>query len=611
MIPCNPKLFICLCLIFILVFRLGSGQENQPDVLYRQALELLAGDKQRQATQKLARVLKSQPDYFDGQTGSAWYLFGKAVLDLDGKERALRIWRKGLQILDEANITDPFLLEEFIQLAIQLEKSSYYDVLTELFYRLLEKLEPGQQPLLAERICERSLFLLPDYQQVQVQRSFESGSNKGNPGLILLQYWRQQDPTPATVVNERLIEHLQRLQYARQHFTSDHRRGFDDRGVIYARLGKPDSRKSSKLYEIKRIDHRPHEVWFYDSIARGLHFLFVHFEKGRGYESAIVDFQVENFRESVTPDVVSHVLSEVQAVPFVYRATRFLEEDGATRVELALAVQKKDVIVKSVEPLIAQDTLQVRLSVGLEDMNYQQHFSDTQTVAGFTGNDRFDDSIVLVEYSVRTDRDYFFVSGQLETWLKSFGTEWDRPENSGLHTAWQENHSHSESLLRLGKFRTNLLSSLGLEKDSLLMSDIQLAHHIGFDLDKSTPQKGELRVEPNPFHEADRDQPLYLYFEIYGLQLSAAGQANYRIAYEAEVLQPKRNLLAKMASVLGEETSGLISLQSEYTSDQENTHEWIELDLKSLTPGQVQLTVTVTDLVTQYMARRSITFELN
>lgn len=57
-----------------------------------------------------------------------------------------------------------------------------------------------------------------------------------------MRFWKNQDPTPTTDRNERLEEHLRRVAYADQTFSS-HRERWDDRGRIYVRFGEPEERE--------------------------------------------------------------------------------------------------------------------------------------------------------------------------------------------------------------------------------------------------------------------------------------------------------------------------------------------------------------------------------
>ncbi len=54
-------------------------------------------------------------------------------------------------------------------------------------------------------------------------------------------FWNNRDSNPATVENERLVEHYRRVLYARNHF-SEGQYPYDRRGEIYVRYGTPDDR---------------------------------------------------------------------------------------------------------------------------------------------------------------------------------------------------------------------------------------------------------------------------------------------------------------------------------------------------------------------------------
>ncbi len=56
-------------------------------------------------------------------------------------------------------------------------------------------------------------------------------------------FWNARDSNPATVTNERLVEHYRRVIYARYHF-SQGQHPYDRRGEIYVRYGEPENRRS-------------------------------------------------------------------------------------------------------------------------------------------------------------------------------------------------------------------------------------------------------------------------------------------------------------------------------------------------------------------------------
>jgi GWxTD domain-containing protein len=78
---------------------------------------------------------------------------------------------------------------------------------------------------------------------------------------FLRQFWKGQDPTPGTPVNERLIQHLQRMTYVETNFSRTNNEGplDTDRGRVYIKYGPPDDieRQASSSGD------KASEVWHY------------------------------------------------------------------------------------------------------------------------------------------------------------------------------------------------------------------------------------------------------------------------------------------------------------------------------------------------------------
>lgn len=87
----------------------------------------------------------------------------------------------------------------------------------------------------------------------------------------LYEFWAKRDEDIVTPQNERKIEHAKRVAYANSQYKTGFREGWKtDRGRVYIIYGAPD--------EIERhaneTDVKPYEVWFYNSIQGGVHFIF-------------------------------------------------------------------------------------------------------------------------------------------------------------------------------------------------------------------------------------------------------------------------------------------------------------------------------------------------
>lgn len=103
-------------------------------------------------------------------------------------------------------------------------------------------------------------------------------------------FWKINDPYVSTKENERLIEHWQRIHYARENFTitKEPPYGTDERGVFYVRLGMPDSRilKTLRLdnvigpegetfdFELGNVIQSEIEIWEYPELGDNFFLLF-------------------------------------------------------------------------------------------------------------------------------------------------------------------------------------------------------------------------------------------------------------------------------------------------------------------------------------------------
>lgn len=81
----------------------------------------------------------------------------------------------------------------------------------------------------------------------------------------LLDYWKRQDPTPATSYNERMAEYYRRVDYAHFNFATLVQADgvFTDRGKIYILFGPPtDMRRELNP------GANPREIWTYNNVLR-------------------------------------------------------------------------------------------------------------------------------------------------------------------------------------------------------------------------------------------------------------------------------------------------------------------------------------------------------
>lgn len=91
---------------------------------------------------------------------------------------------------------------------------------------------------------------------------------------FLSAFWKKLDPTPETPLNERLIEHMRRVQYADQNFTAQSGKlgSETEKGRVYIKYGPPDERD----YTTSAAGGRAIDTWIYEKAGR---YIFVFYDR--------------------------------------------------------------------------------------------------------------------------------------------------------------------------------------------------------------------------------------------------------------------------------------------------------------------------------------------
>ncbi len=169
------------------------------------------------------------------------------------------------------------LADAYIQTVFSHQLRRYMGRAAGLYLEMLAVPAPASVQHIQKRYLAQLAPILPD-------------SIEARPGRTLVTWWNQQDPLPATPVNERLVEHLQRVRDAERLFPdSGSSAGFDERGFVYVRLGRPRTRATLHIdtHRMVRALNRagivpagsfaplPNEFWEYRHLGESVHYLFV------------------------------------------------------------------------------------------------------------------------------------------------------------------------------------------------------------------------------------------------------------------------------------------------------------------------------------------------
>ncbi len=383
-------------------------------------------------------------------------------------------------------------------------------------------------------------------------------------------FWTSRDPMPAAPFNARMAEHYRRLREAERHylfngFRSWHKspftydasyfpetyalsHDFNDRGAIFIRHGEPDD-----------YTHGESNTWLYHDSMLVFHFAptcfggvcgvtehFVPRPQGETFAAGIIGADLFEMEQRALESLAQGLSSDRHTwpsdtryweVPYVVAAFRGLDNHALVEVYYGVPLQ---------------ETARVR-------------GSDSITVE--TGFVVHTDKWQRIGY-VRERRNY--LRGD-DGYVDRFQIDLEpAPYHLGLH-ARVINGVHLAA--HRFEYQPRRFGGYGLKVSDTLLAD-------SVDALPDAKVREDVLVHVNP--ASTFGSSMYVYFEVYDLQLAPDGQTRYRVSYR---LVPERE---------GEEAS--ITLQ---TDDQRGLNvspiEYVAIDLTDVPAGDYTLEVTVTD----------------
>jgi GWxTD domain-containing protein len=456
---------------------------------------------------------------------------------------------------------------------------------------------------------------------------------------FLKRFWQILDFTPATFVNERLIEHYTRLVYARQHFSWIDMRGYDDRGEIYIRYGPPDDRVENVI-ESASV---PVSSWVYHRLNRPVHFDFINEGYGFSLTGRLIDairtfnpvsellafrdlviqrinlhpdymylyFKIEGMMRNLesspvsslhslssirgkverhvgefevksvlnqarVPHITTDILLDMKDLPCALNLALFEGREQQTDLVAAYGFRMEDIKSKA-------DTARFACIGSIRDTTLKVVTSQTHEFEiDMKSTHELDELVSVFSQSLPADKYYFFLDAT------------NRSGNQrGLRDFSVTLSNYPEGMLHL--------SSAIFAKDVLPAIPAQ---------NQSSFQRHHLSITPYPFPTINRNAPIFIYFEIYDLKRDATGETLYEVEYEVQA--PKKGGLASLLASLNPfgNTGSSISVSEvrRGTSTVEPTY--LQWDFSSLRNGKYDLIIRVTDQIAHLTEERKLGFEL-
>ncbi len=178
------------------------------------------------------------------ETAQSFWEKGVEAKDNGEYGRALSLWKSAME---ESTTADPRIGFSYIDLVTGQKLKKYYRDASAMYSRGLTGCAAGFKDELEEEI-ER-IEPIADRKTYKQWRQLL----KENPAEAceqLADFWEKTDPTATTPYNERLIEHWERIAYAREHFNRSRSSVYeaDERAPIYVKLGAPDHISKGMLH---------------------------------------------------------------------------------------------------------------------------------------------------------------------------------------------------------------------------------------------------------------------------------------------------------------------------------------------------------------------------
>lgn len=461
-------------------------------------------------------------------------------------------------------------------------------------------------------------------------------------------YWIDRDPTPATLENERRIEHEKRVALARRLFGMKKAPGWDARGETLIRWGMPSDRAETHgtvgFYEFTP----PGEIWRYRAFDMVVQFSNFNLKGEFFYSSDPVGRssrrELDRYRN--ISDLAKYgVLQDLYPVEYMSPdEVKDLADWNPDEIDYVASPDTR-MAAATFKDLIGQwEAEKLKRSVDNFYVYRKEYpevysFEIGQTllplyfdVAGFRGGGRTVRTEISFEVPAAdllfVRREGFLAAGVLFKVLvrdienrvvaadsdlveprlpegASAGTglvpgQVVLPLEPGYYRIGVEARDRASG--RRAAYRTNL--ELEPYDRSPSLSDIQFASGIVESEEGGRFRKGPLQVVPHPARIYRTPFPLSIYFEIYGLDLSADGMAYYRVEYRIAALDRRR------AGMVMERTPPATSSSFETSGFGASQPQRLTIATENLPEGRYRLVVTVTDRRSFRAASRSEDFSI-
>ncbi len=499
-----------------------------------------------------------------------------------------------------------------------------YDSSAAHFYTGIRQLD---DPLRLEQLFT-DIRDIADKKEIQTWKDLKDLSEKR---IFLIRFWKQRDPDPLNMKNERLDEHYQRLDFAREHYPLFLSPGYDDRGMVYIRFGQPNFKLiDGETDGIESHSYASIESWFYTDFGGDIEFDFINTagiyelrplsdilttyqpgeilkimkkradhnarlmsayshlenqlkgyinrnpkvraERDPRYQRIFFDFQLkveDIYRKTAESNkLYTDVYQNLQQIPINAQTNVFLGAGGKSRLDFSYMIP-----VRSMKFRRASENDQAEKSM------ISVHFTVMDTA--YSAVSVFEKTYQIE--SAKQDVEHYFVD-EIRSELP--------PGNYIAAIRIVNNDKEQTGVYQIPVHVKSYASS------DINISDIQVASRTAMPPvgEKFIKPGTRTEVVPNPIAEVSRQNPLILYYEVYGLTLDADGKSRYSVSYEIRNKEVKRNIFQAIGSIFSKNEKSMKQTTTR-TGESTRSVETIGFDVSSIVPGNITMEITVRDLI--------------
>lgn len=546
------------------------------------------------------------------------YVFDDAWLELGALLRKEERWKEANELLEKRAALDTADTWPMIQLALSYLDLKKDDEATRAFYR-------GLRFISDQKNIEQLYMEAEPIATKEEIANWKSLSSSGDQLHFLQTFWKSRDPNLVDAVNERLVEHYRRVQYARAYYKKIRSPYFDDRGLVYIKMGKPD-KMFAGVNDASWVYESTNEHFDFVDVGQGVYeirplsdavplagsaqerFAVLYLDARRNYHA---DYERLANRMKSAENSISVERNAQQALG-VYQSNLNTIEQQLNTITLSKAVHEKFDFNTGAEPLPINANFASFRSTNTSRLDFY-YMIPVQRLKFMLVENAYDKSFLAVKAKI------------FDTTYREINSLEREYRITNVDSTLQSEYyiiDELRSLLKPGRYimaldiRNNKNDKIGIYKillyvrdyssPQLSVSDMELSASVSQQVivDKFNKPDTKLRVVPNPAGIMPKTKPLTVYYEIYNLTLDNDGRSSYEVTYTIET-KSKKNFFARLFS-----DKSRISSTTLKTGSSTLEREYLAFDISELPAGDAHLEVKIRDLHSQQSARSAVEIKI-